>query len=395
MKKSTRYPGVRYHGDVLYYRVKLAGGKWTEVRFGKGRPKEAFLAKEVRQSLEDSIRAGRVDPRQRDIENHAARPIGELLGEYGQHLKDKGDSQGHVRNTKAFIQQCTDACGVKRILDFDLHRINRWLSNLCLSARSKNYRRTALLGFSRWAADFGRAPRNPLPSSLVPKYDENADRCRLSRAMSQSEGQQLFEALVDAEKVLGHRHAGGGHMAKARERRAFYLLAATTGLRWREVARLRWGDIDLGTRLVIVPAGQTKNGLQAELPLIASVVNALREIRPRNVRNSDRVFSAQPTLRTWKRDLYRAGIIGEPPPYEGYVDERGRRLDRKCLRMSFCTWLKQAGVDLRDAQRLMRHSDPRLTANIYTDLRVADLRTQVEKLQAPVDTPAAKHPKTA
>ena len=63
--------------------------------------------------------------------------------------------------------------------------------------------------------------------------------------------------------------------------------------------------------------------------------------------------------------------------------------------MSFCTWLKQAGADLRDAQRLMRHSDPKLTANVYTDLRVADLRAQVEKLQAPDNTSTARQPKTA
>ena len=41
---------------------------------------------------------------------------------------------------------------------------------------------------------------------------------------------------------------------------------------------------------------------------------------------------------------------------------------------------KEAGVDLRDAQRLMRHSDPKLTATVYTDLRVQDLRTAAEKL---------------
>ena len=48
--------------------------------------------------------------------------------------------------------------------------------------------------------------------------------------------------------------------------------------------------------------------------------------------------------------------------------------------MSFCTWLKQAGVDLRDAQRLMRHSTPALTSNIYTDVRLADLRAAATRL---------------
>ena len=49
--------------------------------------------------------------------------------------------------------------------------------------------------------------------------------------------------------------------------------------------------------------------------------------------------------------------------------------------MSFCTWLKAAGVDLRDAQRLMRHSDPKLTSSVYTDIRLPNLRNAVESIQ--------------
>ncbi len=386
-KKGTRYPGVRYHGEALYYRVRLASRKWTEMRFGKGTPKQAFLAKEQRQELEDNIRAGRVDPRQRMMERHAARPIVELLAEYGEHLQAKGDGDGHVRNTKKFINEGVVVCHSKRILELDPHRVNRWLSELPLSARSKNYRRAALLGFCRWAADYSRVPRNPLPSGLIPKFDEDADRRRLSRAMDRDESEALFRTMLDPEKMSSHCHGGAGHMGKARERRTFYLLAVNTGLRWGEVARLRWGDMDLDGAVVVVPAGQTKNGKQADLPLIEPVVDALRAIRPGAAQDVDKVFPGEPTLKTWKRDLWRAGIIGPGPKFEGYVDGRGRRLDRKCLRMSFCTWLKDAGVDLRDAQRLMRHSDPKLTANIYTDLRVKNLRAAVEKLQA---KPASK-----
>ncbi|MBL7218551.1 MAG: hypothetical protein ISS69_00425, partial [Phycisphaerae bacterium] len=94
------------------------------------------------------------------------------------------------------------------------------------------------------------------------------------------------------------------------------------------------------------------------------------------------------------RDLARAGIITRhvksgKETYTGYVDERGRRLDRKCVRMSFCTWLKAAGVDLRDAQRLMRHSDPKLTSGVYTDIRISNLRNAVESIQ-PTDAGQAQ-----
>jgi len=252
-KRQTRYPGVRWHDDALYYRVMLACGKRAEIRFGQGTPKDAFLAREERQELESKIRNHRIDPRQESIERQSARPAKDVLAEYVDHLRGKNRDGGHVKNTENFIRKGLAACGAKRILEIDAHKVNEWLRGLGLSARSKNARRTAMLAFCRWAADFGRVPRNPLPSGLVPTFDENADR-------------------------------------------------------------------------------------------------------------------------------RRAGLIGsDNDPDAGYVDARGRRLDRKCLRMSFCTWLKRGGVDLRDAQRLMRHSDPRLTSNVYSDLRVADLRAAVAK----------------
>ena len=189
--------------------------------------------------------------------------------------------------------------------------------------------------------------------------------------MTQQDSRILFETLLNSVKMPKRN--------VAKSRRVFYLVAANTGLRWREIARLVWADLDLDSGVVIVPAGQTKSGKQAELPLVPQVVEALREIRPKNGVASDKVFAGEPRLKTWKQDLQRAGLIG--PNEEGYRDERGRQLDRKCLRMSFCTWLKEAGVDLRDAQKLMRHSDPKLTSNIYTDIRLKDLRSAVERIQ--------------
>ncbi len=380
-KKPTRYPGVRYHGDVLYFRVQLAAGERKEIKFGLGTPRDAFRAREERQELENRIKAGLVDPLTHQAELHSARPVLELMEEYLDHLSAKGDSQAHIDNIERFIREGLQVCDFDRLLTIDPQKVNRWLADLTLSARSKNYRRIALLGFCRWAADYGRSPRNPLPSSLVPKFDENADRRRLSRAMSLTELGRLLDALLDADKLLGSYFGHNKRQAKAAKmRRAFYQLVANTGLRWGETSRLRWGDLHLDEGLVIVPAGQTKNGKRAELPLVNPVVDSLRELCPAEAGETERVFTSTPTLRTWKDDLKRAGILGEND--EGYVDDRGRRLDRKCLRMSYCTWLKHAGVDLRDAQQLMRHSDPKLTSNVYTDFRLHDLRAAVEKIHA-------------
>jgi integrase len=68
-----------------------------------------------------------------------------------------------------------------------------------------------------------------------------------------------------------------------------------------------------------------------------------------------------------------------------YIKE-GRTLDFHALRVSFVSSLAVAGVPLATAQKLARHSDPRLTANVYTHLGLADLSRAVESLPSLPET---------
>ena len=65
-----------------------------------------------------------------------------------------------------------------------------------------------------------------------------------------------------------------------------------------------------------------------------------------------------PQIPTFRRDLIAAGI--EAKTLEG-------RIDFHALRNTFATLLAQEGVSLTLAQKLMRHSDPKLTASIYLE----------------------------
>ena len=79
----------------------------------------------------------------------------------------------------------------------------------------------------------------------------------------------------------------------------------------------------------------------------------------------------EPELRTWKRDLERAGV-----PWK---DARGRQADRKAARTTFNTRLRKAGVPAEVRQRLMRHSDINLTVgDDYSDMKLLDLRGAIE-----------------
>ncbi len=72
------------------------------------------------------------------------------------------------------------------------------------------------------------------------------------------------------------------------------------------------------------------------------------------------------------RDLAVAGISKQ--------DAQGRYVDVHALRHSYGSHLGKAGVAPRTAQAAMRHSDPKLTANIYQDPRILDLAGAVELL---------------
>ena len=88
---------------------------------------------------------------------------------------------------------------------------------------------------------------------------------------------------------------------------------------------------------------------------------------------SGRVFpGGVPGHHTFRSDLDAAGIRR--------VDDSGRKVDFHALRVTFITNLYRAGVPQRQAMALARHTDPRLTANIYTDQDALPLVEAVAKL---------------
>lgn len=87
-------------------------------------------------------------------------------------------------------------------------------------------------------------------------------------------------------------------------------------------------------------------------------------------------------MRIFDRVLERAGIAK--------VAVDGQKLDIHALRHTFISRLARAGTPLAHAQQLAGHSDPKLTAQVYTHLDVEDLRGAIDKLGTPEAKPGAK-----
>lgn len=89
-------------------------------------------------------------------------------------------------------------------------------------------------------------------------------------------------------------------------------------------------------------------------------------------------------IRIFDRDLVFAGLAriemrcGKEVVIK--TDDCGRTIDVHALRHTFGTHLSKAGVPLRTAQAAMRHSDPSLTANVYTDPKLLDVAGAVASL---------------
>lgn len=242
------------------------------------------------------------------------------------------------------------------------HHHSRWLGNEFLSCytsasqvSAKEGYREVLSAFGSWAVKIAKIiEHNPI--RVIERRNVATDRRKTRRALTVDEARQLLEVSTG--------------------RRLYYATAILTGLRVAEIKQLEWSDIFLtGDKPHIqLRASTTKAGRADRVDLHPDLVAMLGRAKlaagdKLNVNRSLRVFNSIPKLDTFKADLVRAGIAKRDDKTElvDTRDEQGRTLDRHCLRYTFVSWLGAAGIDLRIAQRLARHTDVKLTAVTYQD----------------------------
>ncbi len=204
-----------------------------------------------------------------------------------------------------------------------------------------------------------------------------------------------------------------------------FATAVYTGLRKGELLGLRKGDLDLERGLLTVARSYdretTKGGHADVIPLATALVPYLEaaiEASP-----SDLVFpSADGTMRgegvqleqVLRRALRRAGIV---TGYRhvcrrkgcGHVEHAPDADLRRCPRCQMKLWpvgevrplrfhhlrhttaslLMMAGANPAAVQRIMRHSDPRITTEVYGHLAPEYLRAEVDRLAFSTPPPRA------
>jgi len=208
------------------------------------------------------------------------------------------------------------------------------------SARTLNHYLQAMASFLNWLQRVGRIKGNPL--KFVEKIDERGRSRRVRRAVTDEELRRLV------------RDSGS--------RGIIYFAAARTGLRQEELRQLIWDDLRFDDEVphVRVRVVCAKNKTEEHVPLVPEIAEALRAHRPANASAKDLVFpNGIPRAARLRGDLESNGIA--------YQDESGRYADFHALRYTWTTFLQRHGIAQRFAMKLLRHSDMKLTAKVYTD----------------------------
>ena len=214
-----------------------------------------------------------------------------------------------------------------------------------------------------------RVARDPLKE--LKTQDAARDRRLVRRALPVGDFLKLIETARDSRaSICG---------LTGFERAMLYVVAAYTGLRASELASLTPESFNLTEMSIGLGAEAAKNGRNAELPIHRGLIDQLKSLMVGRPPGSP-IWQGNWAVNRHAATMVRADLEAAGMPY---VDARGETFDFHALRGQFVTEMDRAGVSLVKAQRLARHSSPNLTANLYTRLRIDDLKPEVDKLPSP------------
>ncbi len=376
-----------------------------------------------------------------DYHSQTNQPLGPMIDDFQKHLTASGRTKDYIETMIGRIEKPFDGCGFLRLVDIDCGAVEQWLyrqrtieqntTPRNIKGTAKTYqeiadrfgvsittvtywrrkgapiiprRKNDLAAIAKWHSLFTkpttigsttsdhyvtalkrfgswlvkpakRAATNPF--SDLDKLNDSSDIRKHRRVLNEADFSKLITATTNSERAF----RGLSNV----DRVMVYLLASYTGLRAGEIASLKTNSFDFGdSPTVTVEAAYTKNSELAVIPLRSDLAERLKGYL--DSREVATLSIAQEPETVWpgkwsevgaemiRGDLADAGIP--------YTDDTGKDFDFHALRHQFITGLARAGVSLKSAQELARHSKPELTANIYTHLSLKDTAADVEKLGA-------------
>jgi integrase/recombinase XerD len=383
--KSRKYWGQYKDALGRLKRVPLAVDKLAA---------ETMLNKLVRKVERE--RAGLVD----STDEQRKRPLFQHVTEFKGHLANKGVTPKQVMELTHKLQRLIDARKWKFLGDINAHATLDFLGQLRrdgLSAQTYNHYLRAAKQFTRWLARERRISFDPLAhlSRLNVRTDRRHDR----RALSADEFSRLIDAARNGPRIEG---------ISGPDRVMLYILASWTGFRKGEIGSLtlRSLQLDDDPPTATIAASYSKHRRRDTQVLHPELVKLLREwLSAKRMAPDKPMFPIsgrvpggieRKTNKMIERDLKDARgkwiedardsdecLARIKSDFLRYCNHDGLYADYHGLRHKFITSLERAGVSVKMAQTLARHSDVRLTLGVYTHVELEDQTAAIGTLPAP------------
>ena len=382
-REYKKWWGRYYDADNILRRIPLSNDK-------------AIAQRKLDRLVDHAARekAGLVTP----IEKEMKRPLETQLALFERHLCNKEDTPGHVAEVLQKIRKMAEACGWRNPSHISESGVEGFLLHLRKTLgrsiqTSNNYLR-AIKSFTNWLRRTNRLRANPL--EIMETLNTSTDRRHDRRPL----GEEEFERLIHAAETGPPRMGILG-----RDRAMLYQLAAWTGFRRGELGSLslRSFDFQAPNATVTVEASYSKHRRKDVQILHPDLVELLGEwLVKRNPKSDDEILFPiskktcgvdRRTAAMMQYDLgcaRRFWIDEADDPNERkaressefllYENKAGLFADFHGLRHTFITNLGKAKVDVKTAQLLARHSDIRLTMDVYTHVDDEEKRAAIHAL---------------
>ncbi len=325
----------------------------------------------------------------------------EILKAYRQDLKNRDVSPQYLLEAVNRIRRIAKKIEAKRLVELTVERIEQVLADMRAAGKSRETHNHYVKGFRQfgnWLVRTRRRASNPFAN--LQTMNVEVDRRHRRRALSYEE----LAALVAAA-----REAGSIENISGPDRAMMYVLAAWTGYRKGEIGSLTLRSFDLEGEpaTVTVEAGHSKRRRRDTQVLHPEVVEMLRQwLAERGGAEPDELLFPvsgkvpggleRKTHKMMERDLAAARKAWldeasdeaererrERSDFLLYKNSRGEFADFHATRHTFITNLARAGVAPKTAQTLARHSDIRLTMDVYTHIDLAEKTAAVRQLPGP------------
>jgi integrase len=341
---------IRYVDASGIERREKAGTKSSAIQLYRKRKQQALEGKKLPEKL-----------RSRAI------LLNELLDDAVEHCKRQA-GPGEDGRYSCKVDLIREGLGARPVDEITPQMLSRWLHKSMQArgwrpATANRYKALISLAF-RLGIENGKCPSNP--ARLVRRLRENNERIRF---LSAEEEIELREAIE----------------AECPERMAELDIALNTGMRKGEQYRLKWRDVNLGTRRITL--WKTKNGSIRHIPLNKAALAAFGQLRIRSSGDGP-VFTTEKGADPLKNPRYW---------WDSVLDRAGvKDFHWHDLRHTFASRCIMAGVDLRTLQQLLGHKTLQMVVR-YSHLSQSHELAPVEKLcnVGGEDEPSNKEPDAA